>query len=51
MVMRLLEEAGKKKGVDYDVHWYEGEGHGFRTPEAVKKSKLLTGEFFDNRLH
>lgn len=48
-LVRLLKAAKKKEGADYEVHWYDGEGHGFRNP-ADSKSRQLTGDFFDKHL-
>ena len=45
----LLVAAGKVKDRDYEIHFYEGQGHVF-TGEATKKSEARTVDFFGKRL-
>lgn len=46
----LLDTAGKVEGVDYESHYYHGEGHGFRGATAIKSSKQRTADFFKKHL-
>lgn len=47
---RMLVAAGKREGLDFEIHFYPGEGHGFRGVLAVNDSKQLTGDFFNKHL-
>lgn len=46
---RSLKAAGKKSGTDYERLDYAGEGHGFRAPAAIVRSRKATVDFF--KLH
>jgi dienelactone hydrolase len=48
--VKALEDAGKRENVDFKVHWYEGEAHGFVDKTAQDLSKKRTAEFFDRHL-
>ena len=45
----LLLAAGKVKDRDYEIHFYEGQGHGF-TGEAARQSETRTVDFFEKTL-
>ena len=38
---RLLLAAGKKEGSDFEIHTYDGEGHGFQGALAVNEIPIL----------
>jgi dienelactone hydrolase len=46
---RLLVVAGKVKGRDYEIFFYEGQGHGF-TGQAALTSEKRTVDFFRTKL-
>jgi len=45
----LLVAAGKLKGRDYEIFFYQGQGHGF-TGKAAATSEKRTVEFFAAKL-
>lgn len=45
----LLVAAGKVKGRDYELYFYEGQGHGF-TGQSRRKAEARTIDFFRRRL-
>ena len=45
----LLVAAGKVKNRDYEIFFYEGQGHGF-TGQAAQKSEERTVDFFGKKL-
>jgi hypothetical protein len=43
---KLLVNAGKKKGIDYEIHLdYPGEGHGFKSTPAIDTSTRRSIDF------
>lgn len=47
---QLLKAEGKVKDSDYEIYFYPGEGHGFKSPAAIDKSTDRTIAFFRKHL-
>jgi dienelactone hydrolase len=46
LLVQALESAGKKKDIDYEIHFYPGEGHGFSSLPEISKSITRTIDYF-----